>query len=335
MASAGGRRSELVEEREVRASTARAHPLDLGAGPSSDAASRSAHPTHDASKLHARHANLGRLSMPSASRLLRALRQGGLPAATRARLLHLELVRRARPCRAYPLRIGPTSVFLSHDDFEIDWKSLAFVAVDEAYAGDYRGAVVLDIGAHKGYFAAYALLHGARAVVSYEPETANFELLERAAADHLAGGGEWRTRRVAVGSERGEAELHVMSASWGHALHPPEAFSEYELAVQRVTVEALADVLAETLELAGDAPLVVKVNIEGEECPMILGTPASAWDGIAEVYVETHPWAACGADEIARHLEPAGLTRRESAHPAVLRLRRAGAARSGPRTAPS
>ena len=68
--------------------------------------------------------------------------------------------------------------------------------------------------------------------------------------------------------------------------------------------------------------MIVKVNIEGEECPTILGTPASAWVGVAELYVETHPWAACGADELARHLEAAGFTRCESAHPAVLRLAR-------------
>ena len=46
---------------------------------------------------------------------------------------------------------------------------------------DYAGAVVLDLGAHKGYFGAYALARGARLVISFEPETANLELLERGA----------------------------------------------------------------------------------------------------------------------------------------------------------
>jgi len=35
-------------------------------------------------------------------------------------------------------------------DFEIDWASFAFVAVDEAYAGDYDGAVVVDVGGAQG-----------------------------------------------------------------------------------------------------------------------------------------------------------------------------------------
>src|SRR5919106_1066401 len=61
------------------------------------------------------HANLGRPPMPSASRLLRAVRHRGLPRATRARLLQLELLRRIRPRRAYPLELVPTTIFLSHE----------------------------------------------------------------------------------------------------------------------------------------------------------------------------------------------------------------------------
>jgi FkbM family methyltransferase len=227
-----------------------------------------------------------------------------------------------RPRAAYALPLGTATIYLSHGDYEIDWASLAFVAVDEAYAGDYHGAVVVDVGAHKGYYGAYALAHGAGAVVSYEPERANFALLERSAATVRGRGGEWHARQSAVGAERGEAELHVMGASWGHALHPPEAFAEHEIGVEHVRVEALAEVLADASDLAGGARVIVKVNIEGEECPTILGTRTSAWERIDQLYVETHPWAACGADTLARHLAAAGFTSRESAHPAVLRLAR-------------
>ena len=272
--------------------------------------------------------------MPSASRLVRALRHPDLPRNARAGLLRLELGRRLRPRSTYALPFGATTVYLSHDDFEVDWKSLAFVALDGAYTGDYRGAVVVDVGAHKGYYAAYALAQGARAVVSYEPESVNFALLEQAAAAVRKRGVAWRTRQRAVGAQHGEADLHVMGASWGHALSPPEAFGEYEVGTERVRVEALADVLAEAVANAADARVVVKVNIEGEECPTILETPPSAWGGTDEVYVETHPWGTCGADDLARHLEQAGFTRAPSAHRAVLRLRR-GAAASAPRTGPT
>ena len=88
--------------------------------------------------------------------------------------------------------------------------------------------------------------------------------------------------------------------------------------------------------LAGDAsPLVVKLNIEGEECTAVLETPAGAWEEVGELFVETHPWAACGADELAEHLAAAGLTRVESSASQVLRLRRARSPGSGRRTLPA
>ena len=95
----------------------------------------------------------------------------------------------------------------------MDWESLKFVVADNAYQTDHAGAVVLDVGAHKGYYGAYAIERGARAILSFEPETANLELLERAAATYRARGVAWEVRQVAVGAEKGDAELHVMGGS--------------------------------------------------------------------------------------------------------------------------
>ena len=260
--------------------------------------------------------------MPSASRLVRSDRAHRLRRIARAGLLRTELAHRIRPRSTYAVRVGAATVHLSHDDYAVDRASLSFVVVDEPYTGDYCGALVVDIGAHKGYYGAYALSRGARAVVSYEPEVANFALLERAAGGVRDRGGDWHTCRSAVGAESGEAELHVMGASWGHALDPPDAFAEYEVAVERVRVEAVGDVLADAVERARGTRVIVKVNIEGGECPTILGTPPSAWVGVDEIFVETHPWATCGANELGRHLELAGLTSAASPHRAVLHLTR-------------
>jgi len=260
--------------------------------------------------------------MPSASRLVRSDRARRLGRIARAGLLRTELAYRVRPRSTYAVRVGAGTVHLSHEDYAVDRASLSFVVVDEAYTGDYRGALVVDIGAHKGYYGAYALHRGARAVISYEPEAANFALLERAAGGVRDRGGDWYTCRSAVGAESGEADLHVMGASWGHALDPPDAFAEYEVAVERVRVEAVGDVLADAVERARGARVIVKVNIEGGECSTILGTPPCAWVGVDEVFVETHPWATCGANELTRHLGPAGLTSAASPHRAVLHLTR-------------
>lgn len=223
------------------------------------------------------------------------------------------------------VRYGRGTVYLSDDDYAIDRASFTFAVTEASYATEYDGSVVLDVGAHKGYYAAYAVAHGARAVVSYEPEAANLAVLERTASRYRGTGVAWDVQRAAVDALAGRADLHVMSGSWGHALEPPSTFAEFEVGVESVAVAALADAIADAAShLVEQARLVVKVNIEGAECSAILGTPASVWRDVDEVFVETHPWAECDASHLAAHLERSGLRRVASAHPAVLRMRRGG-----------
>ncbi len=273
--------------------------------------------------------------MPSPGRLASVLLRRRVPLGTRFCLARAEARRRIRPKDAYALRYGPGDVFLSHADYEVDWKSFTWVVADHAYPTSYAGAVVLDLGAHKGYYGAYALARGARTVISFEPETVNLELLERAAAAYRLRGADWRVRSSAVGAARGEAMLHLMGGSWAHSLHPPDAWAQYEVGMQRVSVEAIADILDEVGSLAGEGSrLVVKVNTEGEECDTVLGTPPEAWTGVSELFVETHEWAGCDAAELAAHLTPFGFREIPTEMARVLRLRREEAPRSDPRTAP-
>jgi FkbM family methyltransferase len=268
--------------------------------------------------------------MLSTRRLASVLLRRRVPLGTRLGLLQAEACRKVRPKPAYALRYGPGEIFLSHDDYTIDFESFKFVAAVDGYASDYTAAVVLDLGAHKGYYGAHALAHGARTVVSFEPENANLELLERSAATYRERGADWQVRHSAVGAERGEATLHVMNASWGHTLHPPGSWSDYEVGLQPVPVEAMADILAEAKSLAvGPTRLVVKVNTEGAECEIVLGTPAEAWIGVSELFVEVHPWATCTAAELAEHLAPAGFRELSREMSPVLRLRAEAGPRSG------
>jgi FkbM family methyltransferase len=253
-----------------------------------------------------------------------------LPVRTRVDLLAADLRRKMAARELYDVRYGGARIYFSDADYAIDRASFTFAVTEANYATEYRGTVVLDIGSHKGYFAAYAIAHGARAVVSYEPESANLAVLERTAAGYREGDIVWEVRPAAVDATSGQAGLHVMGASWGHALRPPASFAEYEMGVEPVAVVALADALAEAASLRRSrARLVVKVNIEGAECSAILGTADRAWNEVDEVFVETHPWADCDASDLAGRLEPFGFSRVESAHPAVLRMRRGGSSRCG------
>ena len=271
--------------------------------------------------------------MPSPGRLASVLLRRRIPVRTRFDLLRAEVRRRVRPKTAYTVRHGHGHVLLSHSDFAIDWESFKWVVADDAYPSSYEGAAVLDLGAHKGYYGAHALANGARIVISFEPEWANLELLEAAAAAYRARGADWRIRSSAVGAERGEETLRVMEGSWAHSLHPPETWAQYEIGTQPVPVEAMADILDEVRSLG--ERLIVKVNTEGEECGIVLGTPPEAWTGVSELFVETHEWAPCTAAELAAHLEPVGFTQVPTAMAAVLRLRREEAPRSDPRTSPT
>ena len=104
-------------------------------------------------------------------------------------------------------------------------------------------------------------------------------------------------------------------------MHPPGSPTEYEVGVQPVPVEAMADILAEGKSLAvAGTRLVVKVNTEGAECGIVLGTPAEAWIGVSELFVEVHAWATCTEAEIAEHLAPVGFRVRSSEISPVLRL---------------
>jgi FkbM family methyltransferase len=243
-------------------------------------------------------------------RLPRALVRPGVPWRTRWSLLTTALRRRVAPEPVYTVRFGRGRLPLSHDDYAVDWETLKTIVVDRVYELDYHGAVVLDIGAHKGYFGAFALERGARTVVSFEPESTNFAFLERCSAPYRARALDWRLRQEAVSGAAGEAELHVMGASWGHALSPPDEWAQYEVGVERVPLVALADVLAEA---AADTPagarLIVKINAEGAECPMVLESPPDSWARVSDVLIETHAWAPCTAAELARHLSDAGLRR--------------------------
>ena len=246
MPAPGGRRRELVEEREICASAARPKPVHLGTSSRRERPPGTASRPGDGAKLHPEHANVARRPMPSPGRLASVLLRRRVPVRTRSDLLRAEVRRRIRPKSAYTLRYGRGHVFLSHSDYAIDWESFKWVVADEAYPTDYEGAVVLDLGAHKGYYGAHALARGARTVISFEPETANLELLEAAAAAYRARGADWRIRSSAVGAERGEAVLRVMEGSWAHSLHPPDSWARYEVGTQAVPLEAMVDLLGET-----------------------------------------------------------------------------------------
>ena len=255
------------------------------------------------------------LRLPARARGLRgeiwrALRATSLPARARGDLVGLALAKRVSPPIEWQVHLPLGVLYLSGSSLREDTEVLYEVLGGEIYKTRYEGAVVVDVGAHRGYYGTYALWRGARAVFSYEPEANNYASLTRAADRLRRDGRDWRTYHAAVSSARGRATLHITNESWTHTLLDPGVAT----GAQEVSVVAMADVLS----LAGaaarpvTAPVIVKVDVEGGECSIVLDTPLSSWQGVAELFVEVHVSAPCGRDAIVTYLDRAGLAYRET-----------------------
>jgi FkbM family methyltransferase len=187
--------------------------------------------------------------------------------------------------------------------------------VPPAYGTDFDDAIVVDVGAHKGYFAAHAFLNGAKRVVSYEPEAANFAAIAEAAASLTERGNDWRVHHKAVGSAAETATLYVChGTSFGHSLTRPDDAADEET----VDVVAIADVLADA-HGSGER-LIVKLDPEGAECTIVLDSPREAWDAVSEVLVDL--WDCPCTEALTARLAEMGFVSRDNPIPWVLRARR-------------
>lgn len=201
------------------------------------------------------------------------------------------------PARSAKIRVGDARIELGGDqDFPVDWAAFLEIFSREPYAAPYRGARVLDIGAHKGYFGAYALKCGASTVISFEPATRNYDALALAAAPL---GDRWLTRNAALSSTSGTGLLLLDRTSWAHSL----VRVKRPAGEQPVETVTLADALSE-LPRTGSRT-IVKIDAEGSECDILARSEPLA--AIDLLIVEWHEMAPCTRSELAQSVETAGL----------------------------
>ena len=194
-------------------------------------------------------------------------------------------------------------LYFGRDSFPVDRVAYFGIFLEGWYRADFHDAVVVDVGAHKGYFGGFALLEGAREVHSFEPEEANFAALERAAATF---GSRWVVRRAAVAAAPGSVKLNVSAESAGHSIVHAEAEGPRRtIRSERVEAVAMRDVLS---DLSGRGrSLIVKIDAEGAEGEIVLGTPRDAWRAVDDVFLEVHRFSPASTAQIVDHLRPAGL----------------------------
>ena len=194
---------------------------------------------------------------------------------------------------------GVARIRLGRESFPADWRVFFEVFVSRIYDGiRFDRASVIDLGAHKGYFAVFALGRGAARVVSYEPEPMNFGRLAAAAytVPH------WTVHREAVAGETGQRSLSRRE-SWSHTLSDGDG--DGEGAVDRLAVQTIS--LANVLADHDGARPVIKLDIEGAECEALSSAPPELLARVDELVVEPHPDAGCDRTAIVTLATAAGL----------------------------
>lgn len=228
------------------------------------------------------------------ARLVRIITSRLSTAAT-AQLVRAEFSKGRRPIS---VPVGPVVVTIAPSTFRIDYLTLYGALIDRHFDEPSTGCSVLDIGAHKGYFAARCLVDGARSVVSYEPEEQNLAFLQASAIECP----NWSIVPAAVATDEGMVELHVSPASWSHSIHVPIGGTVNS--TQSVRTLGLSTVLREA---DPTGKVVVKINVEGAAGEMILSTFPSDWSHVASLWVDIEANDPIDAPRIIGHLESCGL----------------------------
>lgn len=145
-------------------------------------------------------------------------------------------------------------------------------------------SLVLDVGANQGQYAERLRAAGYTGdIVSFEPGTQAFKLLQKAAAADPR----WSVRRAAVGSEEGSLVLNVSANSVSSSLlgvnqlHLEAAASSEVIRTEQVEVIDLASLYVES----DDRAILLKIDTQGFELPVLEGLGALA-DRVQLVQVE-------------------------------------------------
>ena len=230
--------------------------------------------------------------------------RGELPLHARANLL-MQVPMMLMPAHSTDFRLmlpgGP--IYLGRDSFYIDALVLDYLWNGHVFGATCQDRVVLDLGAHKGYFGAWALKHGASFVISCEPQSDNVQVLERTRSENVRSD-DWEVMPIAVGANAGEVSLFVSPESWAHSIYAEMVDA---VSVERVAMVTLATVLERAFEKRPGQPVVIKLNVEGSAGPILMAATAAILAPVVEVHLDYEPGSPYDIAELLHHLAAAGL----------------------------
>jgi FkbM family methyltransferase len=215
---------------------------------------------------------------------------------------------------------GPDKLtFRTRSGLRIDTPNVpgARVPVYEIFAEDcYRlewflGALldrpiqVIDIGGHVGTFACrITQLHPKASVFSCEPSAATADYLRRNTEQNGVGDRVTVFQR-AVAATTGRAVFHDNGG--GSGLNGLAAAGHASGPVTEVETMAFDDLVA-----AAPAPVdVVKIDCEGGEYDLVLGSSPASWESVQRVVIEFHPVDGHGWPELREFFAGVGLVEQD------------------------
>lgn len=265
----------------------------------------------------ARFRRLGNL----AQRLCGLAAAPSVPPAAKLDMARLWLLRHFAKCgHEYALSVGPGFVFLDpcHD---ADMATMEEIFIMQQYAADFRHAIVIDLGAHKGCFTLYAALRRADWILAFEPEARNRAALSRTAASLRRTRARCLVYPEAVAASAGEVDFYVTGESWSHSFFPRDGRGK--LKTVRVKTRTLDDIIAEARRAGGASRrIIVKMDVEGAEWDALAAVSDGALAEVAEMFVEVHPRPPHTTAGLADRLERTGLHAVPCAFDNILHVRR-------------
>ncbi len=163
----------------------------------------------------------------------------------------------------------------------------------------YQKSIIVDIGAHKGYFTLFASLNTDKQsrIVSVEPVSSNFKILEQ----NIKQNGNITTIKAAVAAFDGQLDIHL-SHDTNHSMIAMNPLSGQTNAIEKVKAITLDSLFKDH---SIDRVDFLKMDCEGAEYDILLNASVETLEKINILSLEFHDLKSSekNANKLIEHLE--------------------------------